>query len=97
MGIEKLTGSRAFNDIKKLLSSKKTFNYPEFLRLINDAGYQTGVNGKGHIGICRKKDGTLIRYKSGLPVILSNNRRDLPPGKYKGILKLIRDDIEKYS
>ena len=98
MGIEKLTSTQkeTLEEINRLLFSKKTLNYQELLRLIQNAGYKTDMNGGGHMQIHRKSDGTLIRYESGLPVIISTNRNDLPPGRYKEILKIVRDEIEEF-
>ena len=99
MGIEKLTGTqtKALNMINILLFSKRTLGYSEFLRLINDAGYEARTNGGGHMEIQRKSDKKPVRYESGLPVIISKNSRDFPPGKYEEILKVSREEIECYD
>ena len=84
------------NDIRKLLSSKKTFNHDEFVSLVCRAGYKTKVNGDGYLEFYGK-NGTKLINEDGIPVILSNQKTDLPPGKYKRILNLILEEIEEYK
>ena len=59
--LEKIT-----NDIRKLLSSKRTLNHEEFLSLVSRAGYRTTINEDGHLEFYRgnkaltNEDGTAI-------------------------------------
>lgn len=87
---------KIINDIRQLLSSKKTFNHDEFVSLVYRAGYETKVNGDGHLEFYGK-NGTKLINEDGIPVILSNQKTDLPPGKYKRILNLILEEIEEYK